>query len=126
MVAEAAIETGPTCAKCGHVNPRRARNHCRKCGAHLRVACRNCGQGNERAASVCSACGAALHRKRWDRFLGWARRRIGLTGVSIALVTVALMVWGTLHVRHASREARSPSAAPEKLSPDELLKKYRH
>jgi len=125
MVAEATTETGLTCAKCGHVNPRSARNHCRKCGAHLRVACRNCGQGNERSASVCSSCGAELHRKGLDRFVRWARRRIGITGVCIALVAVALMVWGTLHVRRANRNAKAPPAASEQLTPEELVKKYR-
>ncbi len=125
MVAEVAIESGTTCARCGHVNPRSARNHCRKCGAHLRVTCRHCGRGNERSAVECSSCGAELHRTGWERFAWWVHRRVGVSGVAVAMVAVLLLFWSAVYLKSANRKAKALSPPAEKLSPDELAKKFR-
>ena len=124
MAVEAEIDSGTTCAKCGFVNPRSARNHCRKCGAHLRVTCRHCGHGNERSASECAFCGAKLHRTGWDRLVWRVHRRFGTAGFAVALVVVSLLVWSAVYLRSANRKAKEPSPPAQKLSPEELVKRY--
>ncbi len=125
MPVEVQPESGLTCAKCGFVNPPEARNHCRRCGAHLRIACRHCGHGNPRIAKHCAVCGRELHRTWPQRLSRWCLRRFGRTGALVFLGLVLLVVgWGVYRAVRARERLRTPSANTEKPTPEEILRKY--
>ena len=54
------------CPKCEHLN-RWGENVCDRCGAHLYVACNDCGEKNERVRTRCRSCGRRLHRGLAER-----------------------------------------------------------
>jgi len=64
-------DRGVLCAKCEHLNVW-GRNECKRCGAHLYIACTDCGQRNERVRTRCVNCTRRLHHSIIDRM----RRRM--------------------------------------------------
>lgn len=81
---------GVLCAKCEHLNPPES-NECETCGAHLFLACKQCGEGNERVRTQCVRCGHRLHRS----FLHRSRRRLGRKG-KLVLARVGLYCLGVI------------------------------
>lgn len=80
------------CAKCRDANPSGS-NTCQRCGAHLWVACHNCGSRNQRIETECGECGHRLHRSRWKsvskRMFG-NRRHVQVWQVGLLIVGVWL------------------------------------
>jgi ribosomal protein L40E len=126
MPVDVQPESGLKCAKCGFVNPPEARNHCRRCGAHLRIACRHCGHGNPRIAERCAVCGRDLHRNFWQRISHWTVLRFGRTGalvfLGLAVIVIALGVFWALR---AQERLRRP-APTERPTPDEIARKLEY
>lgn len=75
------------CAKCEHLNAW-GRNECKRCGAHLYIACTDCGQHNERVRSRCAACNRRLHHSIFDRL----RRRVAKG--AFHLTSMQLLIFG--------------------------------
>lgn len=127
MPVEVQPASGAKCAKCGFINPPEARNHCRRCGAHLRIACRHCGHGNLRVAERCAACGRELHRNFWQRLGHWTVRQFGRTGSKVFLgLAVVVLAWGVYYAIRMRERLRTPAPNAEKLTPDEIARKYQY
>ena len=88
--ARVTTRRGVLCAKCEHLNPPQM-NECETCGAHLFLACKECGEGNERVRTRCVKCGRRLHRSLWQR----SRKRMGRSG-RLAVAKVLLFCLGLL------------------------------
>jgi hypothetical protein len=76
------------CPKCRHLNAM-ARNGCERCGSHLFVSCRDCGERNERGQFRCTSCGRRLHKPLLQKIL---TRRLGKSIKTTPLQMVFLLV----------------------------------
>ena len=75
------------CAKCGRAS-KKDEEVCERCGAHLYVYCRDCGEKNERSISRCM-CGADLHHPRRRKSMRrLVRKRIRQLGLPMVLIVV--------------------------------------
>ena len=82
---------GVLCAKCEHLNPPQS-SICNRCGAHLFLTCKACGQSNLRVLTRCTACNKRLHADFLARFeRGRGRKRKSTLVVLLVLGLVALL-----------------------------------
>ena len=82
-------DRGVLCAKCEHLNIC-GRNECTRCGAHLYIACTDCGQRNERVRSRCTNCHRRLHHSIFER----ARKKAGHVVIQMNSLQVILFCIG--------------------------------
>lgn len=96
------------CAKCEHLNPG-GKHSCERCGAHLYIACKDCGARNPRVHTRCDNCSRRLHRSWLSRLENRVfKRGRKLTLVQLVLLAGAVVVIYQVIVRIAEYEPPAP------------------